>query len=339
MIKHQEKQKKQDLGIFYTPPEVVSFVFDVLNIWKEKEDKEKKRWQSRQPKAHYPSVIDSAVGEGIFLKKAVESGFTKPDWVFGADIDERAVQRWKEINLLAEFGGKEDDLEAHFFHQNGLLNVQWDQHKEKYKGKLRPDNIERQQFDVAVGNPPYGGIGVDFESKKTPEVLELLKALEKYEIFFHKKANNGKQVEANEQNSLFAKSEVSVRQGSVGINEVGRLAQGMPIEILFVERFIQLVKPGGWIAVIIPDGILSNSNAHYVRDFIAAKAKVEAIVSLPRETFKQAGTSAKTSILFLRKLVENEAPPLNHQVFLATADKISKDDFQKIAKDYINFYQ
>lgn len=331
MTKQLEKQRKQDLGIFYTPPEVVNFIFDILNTWKEKEDKEKKRWQSREPKPHYPSVVDPAVGEGVFLKGALQNNFTKPNYVFGVDIDETVTKRWEEINLLVSFGSRAD-LENHFFHQNGLLPLKEDKVLRYKTGGLK-------EFDVAVGNPPYGGIGVDFEGKLSPENMELLEALEKYEIFSHKKAVNGKQAEVNEQNSLFAASVAPTRRGSVGRNEVVKLAHGLPIEILFVERFIQLVKPGGWVAIIIPDGILSNSNAHYVRDFISSKSKVEAVVSLPRDTFKQAGTSAKTSILFLRKLEESENPPFEHRVFLATADKISKDEFQNIVKDYINFYK
>lgn len=338
MAKPVEKQKKQDLGIFYTPSEVVNFVFDILNIWKAREDKEKNRWQSRVPRPHYPSVIDPAVGEGIFLRGALESGFTKPDWIFGADIDRSVIQRWKEINLLEKFGGKEPDLEAHFFHQNGLLNIKWDQHKEKYEGRLRPDNVENQQFDAAVGNPPYGGIGVDFGGKLDPENMNLLEALEKFEIFSHKKTSNVKQAETNGQNSLFTSNQTAAINGRVGRNELIGLAHTMPIEILFVERFIQLVKPGGWIAIITPDGILSNSNAHYVRDFIATKTKVEAIVSLPRETFKQAGTSAKTSILFLRKLPEDNKSSLDYPVFLASVEKISKDNFQTVAQNYQKFY-
>ena len=74
----------------------------------------------------------------------------------------------------------------------------------------------------------------------------------------------------------------------------------MQIEVLFIERFIQLCKQDGWIAIIIPDGILANSNMHYVREFIADNTKVEAIISLPRDAFKHVGTSAKTSILFLK---------------------------------------
>ena len=326
MVKHDDKQKKQDLGIFYTPPEVVGFIFDILNIWKGKEDKLTGRWESRK---HFPSVIDPAVGEGIFLKTALEKNFTIPKYVFGVDIDEEVKEKWVKINLLKSFGSRAE-LDNHFYHQNGLLPLDETKVFRHKTGGLK-------EFDVAVGNPPYGGIGVDFESKKTPEVLQLLEALEKYEIFSYKKTTNGKQ-EASEQDSLFAKSEAPARRGSVGINEVGRLAQGLPIEILFIERFIQLVKPNGWIATIIPDGILSNSNAHYIRDFIVTKTKVEAIVSLPRETFKQAGTSAKTSILFLKKLPDKEKPSLDYPVFLASVEKISKDNFQTVTKSYQKFY-
>src|SRR3989344_5229005 len=327
----QDRQKKQDLGIFYTPLAVAHFIFDILSTWKDREDKKTKRWQSRKPQ-HFPSVIDPAVGEGIFLKTAVERGFTKPEWIFGLDIDENAVQKWKEINLLKQFGGNEDELDAHFFHQNGLEPIQWEQHASTYNSKLKKEDMKKQQFNAVVGNPPYGGIGVDL---KSPGSMRLLEALRKYEIFGWKLNAKAEQVSTTA--SMFGESDFAETTNyTAHADDVVRLAEGMPIEVLFVERFIQLAKPGGWIAVVIPDGILSNSNAHYVRDFIAAKSKVEAVVSLPRETFKQTGTSAKTSILFLRKLTENESPPLDHPVFLATADKISKDDFQNITKDYIN---
>lgn len=68
------------------------------------------------------------------------------------------------------------------------------------------------------------------------------------------------------------------------------------IEILFLERFIQLVKEGGQIRIILPINIFSNTNLQYVRNFIILNLKIEAIVSLPRNIFKN--TSAKTAILF-----------------------------------------
>jgi type I restriction enzyme M protein len=105
--------------------------------------------------------------------------------------------------------------------------------------------------------------------------------------------------------------------------------------VLFIERFIQLCKEGGWIAIIIPDGILANSNMHYVREFIAENTKVEAIVSLPRDAFKHVGTSAKTSILFLKKQrTENHKYP----VFLASLNKMEEKGLKMISEQYKEFY-
>ena len=140
------KNRKQELGIYYTPEIVVAFIFDILNILKEKEDKASQRWESRKPTPHYPSVIDPAVGEGVFLKKALESGFTKPQYVFGVDKDEHVVEQWEHINLLESFGSQAD-LQNHFFHQNGLLPLDEDRVLPYKKGGLR-------EFDAVVGNPP-----------------------------------------------------------------------------------------------------------------------------------------------------------------------------------------
>ena len=324
MIKHQDKKRKQDLGIFYTPYEVVEFVFEILNIWK---IKQVARWENKEGKQKYPSVIDPAVGEGGFLKVALEKKFTKPEWIFGLDIDENAVRRWKEINLLKEFGGVDEDLEAHFFHQNGLEKVQWEQHKHKYKYKLKQIDIENQQFDAIVGNPPYGGLGLG-QSKLTDELVERLSEFEILPKSVKQVLNN-----ANMQTDLFN----SDKSFSLSY-EVKQKIKAFPIEILFLERFIQLAKPGGWIAVIIPDGILANSNAEYVRGFISKRTKVEAIVSLPRNTFKDAGTNAKTSILFLRKLKESEKPEREYNIFLSSIKEINLKNFNDILNIYKNFY-
>lgn len=376
MIKHPDKKKKQDLGIFYTPQEVIRFIFDILNTWKTKEDMETGRWNSKK---HFPSVIDPAVGEGAFLKIACEMDFTQPEWIFGLDIDENAVKKWKEINLLKEFGGKNKDLEAHFFHQNGLEPIRWDQHKGKYKYKLKQIDIQNQQFDVVVGNPPYGGLGVYEDMKLLQEsisgsektqyiktqVLDTLfgeqevKQIKVTETT-HKKINisQDRLTELKELSKVLIVYEIwkdpklwvhrvehNININGVNFNlkevldqkEIERL-KSFPIEILFLERFIQLAKPGGWIVVVIPDGILANSNSHYVREFIANRTKVEAIISLPRDTFKNTGTNAKTSILFLRKFKESEKPDLNYRVFLASLEKINNENFQVLTDSYKKFY-
>ena len=328
-----ERKRKQDLGIFYTRPEIVDFIYDILLVWKEKEDKEKSRWESHKPK-HYPSVIDPACGEGIFLKKAIERNFTKPEWVFGVDIDKEVVDRWPSISLLEAFGNDEAKLKAHFFHQNGLLPIEWEQHKSLYYGKLKKGDIQNGQFNLVIGNPPYGGIGIDLSRHPTADAIKLIDSLRTFRIFHYKRNNgNGKRNDRESRQGLFDNmvAESVATYSSVNPKE----AESIPIEVLFIERFIQLCKDGGWIAIVIPDGILANSNMHYVRTFIAENTKVEAIVSLPRDAFKHVGTSAKTSILFLKKQkMEN----FNYPVFLASLNKMEGNGLKIISEQYKEFY-
>lgn len=331
-----QKKRKQDLGIFYTPESVVDFIYDILKVLKEKENKEKKRWESRKP-PHYPSVIDPACGEGIFLKKAIQSGFTghhptfKVPYIFGVDLDENVVNKWAELSILSLFHGKKEAMKKHFYGQNGLLGLP--DHKLPYK--KGEDGLF--QFDAVVGNPPYGGIGIDFKGSISEENQKLLECLEQYEVFSYRKNKKVKE-ENNEDQTGMSFEEVHEQKARIPSAEIAKLAQGTPIEVLFIERFIQLAKTGGWIAVIIPDGILANSNMHYVRQFIADKTKVLGIVSLPRNTFKHVGTSAKTSILFLQKHEEKSNNGLDYRVFLASINNLEKSNFDHIVHSFNNFH-
>src|SRR3990167_6208476 len=320
-----DKKKKQDLGIFYTREDIAEFVFDIILLWKEKEDKEQNRWESHKPK-HYPSVIDPTCGEGIFLKKAVEKGFTMPDWIFGLDIDEAVVKKWPDISLLEAFRRDKEKLNAHFFHQNGLNRIQWNQHKKQYYGKLKKSDIENEQFNLVVGNPPYGGMGLEKEEFNDA----LIEQLANYNIL---PSELKKELDAKNKHGVLDLFEKG-KSKSIDSKVKDRL-KSFPIEVLFIDRFIQLAKPGGWIAIIIPDGILSNSNLHYVRQYIADNAKIEAIVSLPRDAFKHVGTSAKTSILFLKK---QKMAALNYPVFLASLNKMEEKGLKIISEQYKEFY-
>lgn len=77
-------------------------------------------------------------------------------------------------------------------------------------------------------------------------------------------------------------------------------------EILFIERCLQLLKEGGRMAIVLPNGNFENPSLDYLRYYIKQKAKVIAIVNLPQETFIPFGTGVKTSLLFLEKDSKNE---------------------------------
>jgi type I restriction enzyme M protein len=72
------------------------------------------------------------------------------------------------------------------------------------------------------------------------------------------------------------------------------------LEVLFLELFLKLVKPNGRLAIILPDGPLSNRPFSNVRSWLLCRAQVEAIISLPRGIFR--GTAAKTNIIIAQKL-------------------------------------
>lgn len=97
-------------------------------------------------------------------------------------------------------------------------------------------------------------------------------------------------------------------------------------QILFIERCLQLLKPGGRMAIVLPDGVLGNPSDRYVWQFILEDAKILAIVSLPPETFLPS-THTKTSILFLEKTRDNDK---DYEIFMAIANKVGHDKNGKI---------
>lgn len=323
-------KKKKDLGIFYTPPEVVELIVDMMLILKDKEDQDIGRWQSNKP-AHYPSIIDPACGEGIFLKKALVKKLATPDQVFGVDLDDAVVQEWERINLLEEFRGDKDRLKAHFFHQNGLIPLDLSQHKKYYSGKVRWQYLDNEQFDFVLGNPPYGGVGIaDFD---LPVNAGLDKALGKYEVWY----------KGNKQTQQASLMDVSDLIDTKSDPKIRKQLEKYPIEVLFIERFLQLAKlpsgrkAGGRLAIILPEGIFANSTLDYVRQFVSKRAKVLGIISLPRDTFKGTGTNAKTSILLLEKIAESDNSNTDYPIFLASLDKLSPENMSIIITKFKEF--
>jgi type I restriction enzyme M protein len=108
------------------------------------------------------------------------------------------------------------------------------------------------------------------------------------------------------------------------------LANSQPPEILFIDRCYQFLKPGGRLAIVLPDGILGNPNTEYVRAWLLQRFRLLASVDLPVEAFlPQVGVQA--SLLFLQKLTEAqrsvalEVGAADYDVFMAIAEKVGKD--------------
>ena len=82
--------------------------------------------------------------------------------------------------------------------------------------------------------------------------------------------------------------------------------------------------PGGMLAIVVPDGVLSNITLKYVRDFVDQNAIWKAIISLPQETFVPYGSGMKTSLLFLQKK-DLEGELKQGKVFMAIAENVGYD--------------
>ena len=123
-----------------------------------------------------------------------------------------------------------------------------------------------------------------------------------------------------------------LREYALGSKHKNRKSQ--KTEILFIERCLEFLKEGtGKMAIVLPDGILTNSSLQYVRDFLMEHAQIEAVVSLPQIAFSHFGAGVKSSLLFIRKKRKNEELG-NYPMFMAIAEHIGYDATGR--KDPIN---
>jgi type I restriction enzyme M protein len=154
---------------------------------------------------------------------------------------------------------------------------------------IQREKIKPGSFDVLLTNPPFGS--------KIPITSKSL--LEQYQLGFKWKMNK--------------KTDKWDRTDKV-------LDKQVP-QILFIERCLQLLKPGGRMAIVLPEGVFGNPTDRYIFEHIFENARVLAIVSCPHETF-QPSTHTKTSVLFLEKITDNKN---DYNFFMAIAEKAGHD--------------
>ena len=95
--------------------------------------------------------------------------------------------------------------------------------------------------------------------------------------------------------------------------------------ILFIERVLDMAKPGGRLAIVLPQGVFNNTNMQNIREFVFDKARILAVVGLHGNTFKP-HTGTKTSVLFLQKWAEGEEPLRDYPIFMAVSQKAGKNN-------------
>ena len=200
------------------------------------------------------------------------------DCIYGTDANPR-MARTAKMNMIMHGDGH-----GGVHHHDGLLNV---------------NGIWEGRFDVILTNPPFGA-RIDKELKITEADrftdIEKIKAYEK---------RYGKE---NYDNALKQVND-HINQPILDLFQIGKFS-GLT-EVLFIERCLNLLKPGGRMGIVLPEGVLNNTNLQKVRDFVESKAKILLIVSIPQDVFMAAGATVKPSLLFFKKFTENEAEEYN----------------------------
>jgi type I restriction enzyme M protein len=105
--------------------------------------------------------------------------------------------------------------------------------------------------------------------------------------------------------------------------EKGKLKDKEAPQVLFIERCLQLLKYGGRMAIVLPDGIYGNNQLEYIRRWLLKKARIVAIIDVPVETFMP-NTPTKTTIMILQKLPKNKIPN-DYSIFMAIAETCGHD--------------
>jgi len=251
-------------------------------------------------------IIDPACGSGGFLihamywvwdksyKNATQSAKSSyaNKYLFGLDFDEKMKKISQALMLIA------GDGRSHIFKLNSLDARDWqgnEQEKEKARSEFRPllthfRNSEEEK-----------------ENQRTFRYFDFNLLLT---------------------NPPFAgeiKDSGMLRQYSFAKDKKGHLKTKVERHLLFIERDLDFLKPGGRMAIVLPQGILNNTNMEYIREWLFGKARILAVVGLHVNTFKP-HTGTKTSVLFLQKWNKDKKLPKDYPIFMAVSKKPGKNN-------------
>ncbi len=291
------KSSKGNKGQYFTPRYVIDMCVKMLN-----------------PQAH-ETIIDTAAGscgfpvhaifhvwEQILKDKGIPKShlFTseeKPqecadyvqEKVFAIDFDEKSVRVARTLNLIA------GDGQTNVLHLNTL---DW----ERWNEKTDDEDWQDTYFDG----------------------WRKLKKLRK-----DKKSNRDFNFDVLMANPPFAgdiKESRILAKYELGKKPNGKYQTKVGRDILFIERNLDFLKPGGRMAVVLPQGRFNNSSDKNIREFIAEKCRILAVVGLHGNVFKP-HTGTKTSVLLVQKWDDKLCPKQeDYPIFFATMQQPSKDN-------------
>ena len=261
-----EESKKKE-GQFFTPRPIQDMVVKMLN-----------------PKAR-EFVIDPDCGSAGFLLHSVKwvaggvvtgkglpmaaKNFTQNN-IYGIDFAKEAIKIAKAINLIV--GNDKSYIFGGGSHSDSLNPLLWN---DEIKAALRPRLLRFPENPEKDKENQNRFLYFDFDLLMTNPLF------------------TGKVKEKD----VLKLYQLAVKNS--------RLVKQIDRHILFLDRSLQFIRPGGRMAIVIPQVLLNSASAEYIRRFIIDEARILAVVGLHRNTFKPY-TGIKTSILFLQKYTNEE---------------------------------
>ncbi|TGX82053.1 restriction endonuclease subunit M [Palleniella muris] len=255
-----------DFGQFFTPNPIVEFIVNSIGIERD--------WK----------ILDTSCGSGGFLLHALKAVRDEANEIYGEDVNSSSWRNyWHEFAEKHLFGIEINEQISRvakmnmIIHDDGHTNIITNDGLKNNKTlEIENRNLKFQDgtFDLIMTNPPFGS------TIKADEV----NYYKEYELF--------------EKN--LGITEIKDRIADDNNKKKWRASQST--EILFLERcYKYLNEENGYLAIVVPDGILTNSTSQYVRDWLVEKFRILAIVSLPQHTFAHVNAGVKSSVLFLKK--------------------------------------
>lgn len=192
--------------------------------------------------------------------------------IYGTDANPR-MARTSKMNMIMHGDGH-----GGVHHHDGLLNI---------------NGIFEERFDVILTNPPFGqnvdrGQLISEADKFTDEEMKK-KYKKKYGAAYDEAL---KQVDDHIGESLLS------------LYDLGNIST--LTEVLFMERCLRLLKKGGRMGMVLPEGVLNNKNLQAIREYFEGKAKIILICSIPQDVFIAAGATVKPSLVFMRRFTNDE---------------------------------
>lgn len=212
------------------------------------------------------------------------------DCIYGTDANPR-MARTAKMNMIMHGDGH-----GGVHHHDGLLNV---------------NGIWDERFDVILTNPPFGArIDKDLKITEADKFTDVDKIKAYTDRYGERYMDALRQVNDHIGESLLDQFAIGKLSGLT--------------EVVFIDRCLNLLKPGGRMGIVLPEGVLNNTNLQNVREYVESRAKILLIVSIPQDVFIAAGATVKPSLMFFKKFTIEEQEQYNkirHESYAETKGK------------------